>query len=235
MKHLVLAMLTIAVAASPAVAQTGNGGPSGSHYSLNIIGVENSKNPDMTGSNRHTIFVDLGKNGGVTSRIYLTPAVDFRVCDGNGFDAAIDCEGQQIAQEGAVFALPCNTNIESEPDDPGPLFPCEDEDPQLAYEVWVRALGAPGGGATFTTCATDAETNEEVCSTENVILYRSKGRQTFRNVTQELTSLVGCVSDPASDGLICGRFALFRDEFVDWFWQYENRGLRLAQVRFYPI
>ena len=33
----------------------------------------------------------------------------------------------------------------------------------------------------------------------------------------------------------CFRYALFRDEFEDWHWQYDNRGLRLAQLRFYPI
>jgi hypothetical protein len=235
MKRAVLVVLTVAVAASPALAQTGNGAPSGPHYNLNIIGVERAKNPDLTGSQRHTIFVALGRTGTVTSRIYLTPAADFQVCDGNGFDAAFDCAGNKIANEGAVFALPCNTNIHSEPTDPGPLFPCEAEDPQLAYEVWARALGAPGGSAVITTCATDAETGEEICSTENVILVRNKGKSTFTNVTQELTSLVGCVSDPASDEVICGRFALFRDEFVDWFWQYANSGLRLAQIRFYPI
>ena len=43
---------------------------------------------------------------------------------------------------------------------------------------------------------------------------QARESQTFTNVTQELTSLVGCVSDPATDGVICGRFALFRDEFV---------------------
>ena len=235
MKRVVLTMLTVTVAASPALAQTGNGAPSGPHYNLNIIGVEKSKNPKLTGSQRHTIFVALGRTGTVTSRIYLTPALDFQVCDGNAFDAAFDCEGNQIAQQGAVFALPCNTNIHSEDTDPGPLFSCEGEDPQLAYEVWARALGAPGGSAVITTCATDAETGEEICSTENVLLVRNKGKSTFTNVTQELTSFVGCVSDPASDEVICGRFALFRDEFVDWFWQYANTGLRLAQIRFYPI
>jgi hypothetical protein len=235
MKNTCLLAAMIVATAAPAFAQTGNGAPSGPHYNLNIIGVEKAKNPDLTGSQRHTIFVALGKNDTVTSRIYLTPALDFEVCDGNGFDAAIDCQGNQIANEGAVFALPCNTNIHSEPTDPGPLFPCEGEDPQLAYEVWARALGAPGGQAVITTCATDAETGEEVCSTENVLLVRKKGKSTFTNVTQELTSLVGCVSDPASDGVICGRFALFRNEFVDWFWQYANSGLRLAQIRFYPI
>jgi hypothetical protein len=235
MKRAVFLMLTIAVAASPAFAQTGNGAPSGSHYSLNIIGVENPKTADLTGSERHTIFVALRNSGDTSSRIYLTPASDFRVCDGNAFDTAYDCNGVKIANEGAVFALPCNTNIVSEPEDPGPLFPCDPDDPQAAYEVWARALGAPGGQAVMTTCAFDAETGEKVCSTENVILVRNKGKSSFTNVTQELTSLVGCVSDPNSDGIICGRFALFRDEFVDWFWQYANKGLRLAQIRFYPI
>ena len=43
----------------PAAAQTGNGAPSGDHYNLNIIGSKGSKAPKMTGSNRHTIFVEL--------------------------------------------------------------------------------------------------------------------------------------------------------------------------------
>ena len=63
MKRVVLTILTVAVAASPALAQTGNGAPSGPHYNLNIIGVEKGKNPPLTGSERHTIFVALGKKG----------------------------------------------------------------------------------------------------------------------------------------------------------------------------
>ena len=63
MKRAVLVVLTVAVAGSPALAQTGNGAPSGPHYNLNIIGVEkNEESDDLTGSNRHTIFVALGKN-----------------------------------------------------------------------------------------------------------------------------------------------------------------------------
>lgn len=52
----------------------------------------------MTDSNRHTIFVALGKNGETaTTRIHLTPGW-FKVCDGNGFDAAYDCSGNQIGR-----------------------------------------------------------------------------------------------------------------------------------------
>ena len=61
MKRAVLVILTVAVAGSPALAQTGNGAPSGPHYNLNIIGVEKGKTDDLTGSDRHTIFVALGK------------------------------------------------------------------------------------------------------------------------------------------------------------------------------
>jgi hypothetical protein len=117
---------------TPAIAQstcdpsdldnTGNCAPSGPHYNLNIIGVEKAKTADMTGSNRHTIFVALGKTGGVTSKIYLTPAEDFKVCDGNAFDEAYNCDGIQIRAQGAVFALPCNTNLDREPIRMGTLY-----------------------------------------------------------------------------------------------------------------
>ncbi|HET9794761.1 MAG TPA: hypothetical protein VFS34_09885 [Thermoanaerobaculia bacterium] len=36
-------------------ATTGNGAPSGAHYNLNIIGVENPKTDPMTGGDGHTI------------------------------------------------------------------------------------------------------------------------------------------------------------------------------------
>ena len=248
MKNSCLLAAILAATAAPAFAQTGNGAPSGGHYNLNIIGVENPKNSDLTGSNRHVIFVALGKQGQVTSRIYLTPGEEFKVCDGNAFDAAIDCDGNVVAQQGAVFQLPCNTNLSAgtDPDgEPSTLLPCEEEDPQLAYEVWLRELGKPGGGMTMQTCATevgdrdgDGVPDETLCSTENVVTLRDPGKEVFKNVTQQLTSLNVCFdtnADPTITDIDCFRYALFRDEFEDWHWQYDNRGLRLAQLRFYPI
>jgi hypothetical protein len=247
MRKIMFAALALAVSA-PAFAQTGNGAPSGGHYNLNIIGVENPKNSTLTGSNRHTIFVALGRNGSVTSRIYLTPGDDFRVCDGNAFDAAIACDGTVIANQGAVFELPCNTNLTAgaDPDgEPSTLLPCDVDDPQLAYEVWLRELGQPGGGMTMQTCATevgdqdgDGVSGELLCSTENVVTLRDPGKEVFKNVTQQLTSLNVCFdtnADPTITDIDCFRYALFRDEFEDWHWQYDNRGLRLAQIRFYPL
>ena len=45
----VSALALAAFLAGPAAA--GNGAPSGPHYNLNIIGVENAKKPKMTGTN----------------------------------------------------------------------------------------------------------------------------------------------------------------------------------------
>src|SRR5438552_9555537 len=97
----VLLLLVLAFA-TPGFTQTGNGAPNGAHYNLNIIGVENPKTDPLTGSDRHTIFVALGnKNSAVTSKIYLTQG-DFQVCDGNAFDAAYDCSGNQISGQGGI-------------------------------------------------------------------------------------------------------------------------------------
>lgn len=218
---------------------TGNGAPSGPHYNLNIIGVEKGKTADMTNSNRHTIFVALGSaNAAVISKIYLYRGDDFQVCDGNGFDAAIDCAGNQIASAGAVFQLPCNLNLPAGSEGCGLsssnpcLVPCT-EGASASYEVWARALGKPGGKAIMTTCAYDEDTNTTVCSTENTVdvLSRDKGPEKFQNVTKELTSLVYYNTVTAR----WERVALFAGDFEDWFWQYENKGLKLAQLRFYLL
>ena len=222
---LLVVVMCVAVAL-PALAQTGNGAPSGPHYNLNIIGVEKGKTADMTNSQRHTIFVAL-KNGEVPSKIYLTRG-EFQVCDGNAFDPAFDCDGNQVQGTGAVFQLPCNTNL------PGgeELIPCTQGE-SAAYEVWARALGSPKDSpyAGMTTCATDPAISEVVCSSENVVKVRERGKSMFTNVTNELTSLVGDI-----DGdLVAERVALFSAGLVDWFWQYDNQGLKLMQLRFYPV
>src|SRR5262245_24395255 len=73
----------------------------GPHYNLNIIGVKQTKNSTMAGSNRHTIFVGLGgKDDKVTSTIWLQPGYDFRVCDGYALDTAYDCAGAPFRNQG---------------------------------------------------------------------------------------------------------------------------------------
>lgn len=226
-------------AAVPAAAQQIKP-PSGPHYNLNIIGVDKAKKATMRDSQRHTIFVALGKSGAVTTNIYLVPppagSTDFRVCDGNGFDAAVDCQGNTKPTDGAVFQLPCNTNLSGTSGGAAvDIVACSDAFPSMSYEVWARALGKPGGQATVTTCAqetTDLDGNgvlDIVCSTENVLLIRNASKPVWKEVTDELTSLVANIDGDTQ----LERVALFAGPFEDWFWQYNNEGLRLAQLRFY--
>lgn len=217
------------------VASAGNGAPSGPHYNLNIIGHTNCPGDDLVGSNRHVIavllnFSDGNNNGQLAStldrrnKIFLVEG-DFQVLDGNA------CNG-----DGATFRLPANpyTCTASDPQ-------CLNTDPTFQnYLVFIRALGKPGGSATITTCATGAgpdsilgnADDEIVCSTENVVLVRNKGKSSFSNVTKELTTL--CLD---TDGnLACDtRVGLFDPSLLSYFWDYDNNGLRLAQLRFYPI
>src|SRR5207244_6763768 len=96
----------------PAPSQNGNGAPNGAHYNLNIIGVTQAKNPPLTGSDRHTIFVPLvsDQNGDPdtlasdTAPILLTQG-PFTVCDGYAFDPAVDCKVNFVNYNGAFVQL----------------------------------------------------------------------------------------------------------------------------------
>ena len=196
----------------------------GPHFNLNIIGVENPKNDPMTGSDRHTIFVDLGKQSSVTSRIYLVPG-PFEVCDGNAFDAAHSCTGAVIANQGAVFQLPCNGAVTTAAGCPAGTFSAN-------YQIWGRALGKPGGSVNITTCGTD-DTGALVCSIGDAQLTRAKGKSGFFDVTKALTTVNACFD--VGGVLTCETVSLFDPALQDFFWQYANKGLRLLQLRFYPI
>ena len=188
-------------------AATGNGAPSGNHYNLNIIAVPRAKNGDLTGGG-NVIFVNLGtKSAGVTTKIMLEQSASagvFAVLDKDGTDGE------------AKFSLPL----------PG------------SYTIWARALGKPGGEGTITTCATDvtgAPADGDICSTEHEVFVRGTGKSSFRNVTTNLTTIS---LDPLLDAAAvdaCGgtTVSLFDGCLEGYFWQYDNNGLKLLQVRFY--
>jgi hypothetical protein len=225
---LLLTLLILGLAAIPALAQTGNGAPNGSHYNLNIIGMADCKSAAMTDSNRHTIFVLLNYSDATPTdptaiaqlskknKIFLQEG-SFQVIDGNACD-------------GAVFQLPQN-DCTSWGTTGVPASGC-------TYDVFVRGLGSPQNDpyANMTTCRIDNDPasptyNTYQCSTETVTVDRNKGKSTFENVTRELTSL--CL-DTNADTVCDTRVQLFTSEFYQYFWDYDNHGLRLAQLRFYP-
>jgi hypothetical protein len=109
--------------------------------------------------------------------------------------------------------------------------PDPDGDGVTSYSVFARALGKPGGSSTSTTCATDVASGELFCSVFASVQTRTKGKQTFTNVSRELLFVF---ADVGGDGTL-ERFGLFDDRLENFFWQYDNNGLKLLQYRFFEI
>jgi hypothetical protein len=97
-------------------------------------------------------------------------------------------------------------------------------------------LGKPNGSATMTSCFTEISTGTTWCNSGDlsVSLKRTAGGQKFVNVSKQLLQVCANVStDPTVTTLQL--VPLFSDLGTGYFWEYDNTGLKLAQMRFYPI
>lgn len=200
----------VALAACTSVpAYAGNGlDVTGSHYNLNIVGKGDCAPAPLTGSNRHVIQVLL----------------NFSDASQNGQAAA------SLDKKNKIFLSPGDFQVTdgNACDKDGASFTL----PAGGYSVWARALAKPGGTATITLCAVDtlgtADPSDDliVCNTapDIVSLERKSGQPVFTNVTKELTTLT-------TDGTTS---SLFDAPYYGYFWDYDNNGLRLTQLRFYP-
>ncbi len=183
----------------------GNGLPNNGHdrlYKFNLIGVPREKNPDMTGDAGKRIFVKLEG----PSKIYLQPGEYFGILDANATDA-----------NGGRFQLP----------DPDP-----DGDGQTWYGVYIRPVGTPHRSARIGSCIEGdldptLEGTETLCSTETKLLVRGTGKPKVENVSKELLTVCLDTDDVAGCDT---RSFLFDDEAVDYLWNYDNFGLKVAQV-----
>jgi len=205
--------MALALAVGTSAALAGNGAPSGSHYNLNILGKRDCTPADLTGSDRHTIQVLL--NGGqsaadINGTLALTLDKQNKIFLQGGDDFQV-LDGN--ACDGALFQLPTNA----------------------CYQAYARALGTPFGYANVTTCAIDNngtpdDTSDDVvvCSMDTLKLERTKGGQKFQNVTKELTTITFVLNG------VVTTVQLFDSALYSYFWNYDNHGLRLAQIRFYP-
>jgi hypothetical protein len=97
-----------------------------------------------------------------------------------------------------------------------------------AYSVFAAAKGKPLGSATSQTCFTDTTTSTLYCSSIVMELNRNYGSNKFMNATKYLLYVYACVNGSIK------RTALFDSNTQDWYWSYNNDGLRVAQLRFYP-
>jgi len=235
----------------------GNGAPSGEHVTLNIIGVQNPKTQPMTysaddPSGRSTIFVKLSG----TTRIYLYDGGDiddlanwkdaFAVLDANGTDGRAEFQLGNPDYDAYVIGG----------DMTGVDTVCD-------YLIVARPLGKPDGYTTMTTCAEltasalfgmlPASDRKEINNAIDTVTgayisvqpvpaeftFRHKGKESFENVTAYLTSIVFQVTLYDEEDNVIGvyyvRVPIFDDMLENEYWKYDNNGLKLLQVRFYPI
>ncbi|MHC4069210.1 MAG: hypothetical protein ACYSR8_06470 [Planctomycetota bacterium] len=227
----VLVVMVLTLAMGIAIASqddTGRGGPSGPHYTLNILGKAwDDKAPIEDCGEGHRIFVKLGQAENLKKgKSAIKATTDIMLTEGPF--AVIDCDGTDGE---ATFQLP---------DPNGGKSGC------TAYSVWIRALGKPGGDANMVLCATyddpcDPSPPGEICG-DVVELRRRSGKghaQKFRNVSLELLTI--CVyictdynetTQQCDDGY-WERMYLFDPRLEDELWRYNNKGLKHAQIRFY--
>ena len=220
-----LSLVFALVVAVPAFAQVGKG-LSGAHWNLNIIGVPKDKTvPSMTGSNRHVIFVPLQSGGDVSRqvKIYFERGVGFKVIDGNATD---DNE--------AILQVPYESCADL-------TQGCEE---LLSFDVYAVGLGKPFTGAIVEAeCTYSEDVAPDATCTDTLLMgsfevNRQKGKPQPVNIT-DVFRASGCL-DISGDGecnagdLEFSNLWIFNiPQLVDYWWDYDNNGLKLMQVRFY--
>ena len=211
-------MVLSVVAFLPGVlAGKGNGAPAGPHYNLNLISVPKGVDMDNIefkndNSKGHVIFV---KESG-RSLIYLEESPDgkFHVID------------RYADKDGALFQLPAPDNYVDTDPDTGEIL----EFVPGVYQVWARARG-PSGTVTMTTCGIDDE-DAEVCSLYSYVTVREPGEnKKFDHVTMELTTITYYNED--TEKWVTAD--IFDEDFETYFWGYLNDGVKILQLRFYPL
>ncbi|MDF1517506.1 MAG: hypothetical protein RQ864_02940 [Lutibacter sp.] len=224
----------------------GNEAPSGAHYNLNIIGVKEKTMNDIAAGN--VIFVNLFGE----SDINLQEG-DYAVLDKNGTD-----------EDGALFQLPA-PGIEPYITELPYGFDTTTDYSVYARPLGKPLTGATITTMADLSDIGDAIIdNKESRLWDNinskydvtsftwgdfvpnpVKFERLKGKSTFQNVTAQLLTVVYEVDvlyDDDDDPLTADleltfhvRIPIFDEMLEGEYWKYDNRGLKLLQVRFYPF
>jgi hypothetical protein len=185
--------------------------------SIDILAAGGNGAPSGSHFNLNLIGVPKGKSatldGNDGRRIFVPLFGSTKILLREGDFAVLDANGTDGS---ASFQLP---------------NPDADGDGVTEYSVFARALGQPGGSQHITSCATDPTTGELLCSVGSAFLVRTTGHSKFTNVSKELLFVT---ADIDGDGVLDST-PLFGDGLVDFLWQVDNNGLRLAQLRFYDV
>lgn len=103
---------------------------------------------------------------------------------------------------------------------------------KATYQIYVRALGKPGGSAKMTSGFVD-EYGNMWYSLESVTMTRTKGKTVFSDRTLELTTVYADITDDGIDNPV--RYNLFDNATYNYFWNYDNNGLKVLQLRMYMV
>jgi len=175
----------------------------GDHYNLNIIGKD--RHADVGDSSGHTMFVlENGK-----TKIIMTQDTDgeFKVVDRNGLDGK------------AKFNIA-----------PG------------HYNIYAIGLGKPGKSVHIDAYGnfTDAVEGTTLILLGYVDISRDRGKPQSVNINELFyVDVTLCTAvDPVTG--VCTEWVEYEDywvfdidELIEYYWEYNNEGLKLLQVRFY--
>lgn len=208
---LALAMLLFPSSKPTSVAAQTGKGLSGPHYNLNIIGVPKGKNPDMTNSDGHTIFVPLSG----TVKIYYVAGDQFQVLDRNGTDS-----------DGATIEVPSS---------PGDTSVCYNVYATALGKPFGNAIvNADCVIDGLLGACTDA------LAVSSFEVTRDTGKPKRQNIS-DIFRASGCIDLNGSGVCDSGDLQFSNIwifnliQLQSYFWDYNNTDLRLMQVRFYPV
>lgn len=220
-----------------------NGAPSGEHFTLNIIAkdAEHAKTQPKEGG--HVIFVSLeGHN-----KIELIKGDDFAVLDGNAFDDPAQFQlpdpdlapyvieyphGEDTLSAYSVYVRPLG-----KPGGSATITTCA----ELASSGWmdflsnkmqkdVNAMAVLNDDGYFGGYASIEQVAVELPLTEH-------GKPKFENVTAELLTIlfeITVTDEAGNEETVYVRVPIFDPLIQGEYWDFENDGLRIVQVRFYP-
>lgn len=230
----------------------------GAHYNLNIIGTADKSMDDISAG--HVIFVDLWG----TSEINLQKGDDFAVLDKNGTDedgALFQLPepgfepyvtelpyGFDTTTDYSVYARPLGKPMT------GATMTTMADLTQYAYDVLLDYIDDKKEARFLKNIISDYEIVNLVWGDfipNPVEFERLKGKQEWQNVTAELLSVVYEIEvtyvvtddDPLTDEdeyeeatvTLHVRIPIFDDLIEGEYWKYDNEGLKLLQLRFYPF
>jgi hypothetical protein len=205
----------VAVCSSLGCGEDGSAGTSNSEK-MGMMAAGNGA-PSGAHYSLNIIGVQKGKSADMTGdnghRIFVPLSGTTKILLSEGDFAVLDANGTDGS---AAFQLPS---------------PDPDNNGETEYSVYVRALGMPGGSATIIPTATDPVTGEVFASTLSTVVVRETGKSSFTNVSKTLLYIY---ADVNGDGIV-DRVPLFDSRLQDFYWSYDNQGLKLAQLRFYEV